>query len=62
MNHLSFWRWLLGWLAAVFIATTPGQALLRFNDSHDQIFVTGTVAIGWNSNIFSNQTASADTT
>ncbi len=62
INRLPFWRWLVGWVAAIFIATTPGHALLRFNDSHDQVFVTGTAVFGWDSNIFSSRVASADTT
>ncbi len=62
MNRLPYWRWLLGWLAAVLLAATPGHALLRFNESHDQVYVTGSVAMGWNSNLFSNQVANADST
>jgi hypothetical protein len=55
-------RRLAAWAAALLLAVAPGRALLRFNDGLDQIHVTGTAALGWSSNIFSSQVASADTT
>jgi hypothetical protein len=38
------------------------HAFLRFNDGTDQIFVTGTVATGYDSNIFASKGGSGDTT
>ena len=55
-------RWLAVGIAALFLAATPGRALLRFNEGLDQVHVIGNASIGWNSNIFSSQTGSSDTT
>jgi len=38
------------------------QALVKFNDGHDGIFVTGTAGIGYDSNILANSNAVSDTT
>ena len=40
----------------------PVQALVKFNDSHDEIFVTGTVGIGYDSNVFATSDAKGDNT
>ena len=53
---------LVGWLAALLMAVKPARALVRFNDGLDQIFVTGTAAYGYNSNIFSSKHGDGDFT
>lgn len=55
-------RWLVAGCAVLLLAASPGRALVRFNEGLDQIYVTGTAGYGWNSNIFSTQVASSDST
>ena len=43
-------------------AADPVQALVKFNDGHDALFVTGTAGMGYDSNIFANSNATSDTT
>ena len=62
MQRPTFWRWLTAWLAAMMLATSSARALVRFNDGKDQIYVTGTVAYGIDSNIFSSKGGGGDST
>jgi hypothetical protein len=39
------------------MATRPARALLVFNDGKDQVFVTGTYSMGYDTNVFSQRTA-----
>lgn len=36
------------------------MALISLNDSHDHIYVTGTVGLGWDSNVYANSDATSD--
>ena len=54
------WRGLLAGAALVQITTATALALVKFNEGRDQIFVTGTMTIGYDSNIFSNNTNESD--
>ena len=38
------------------------RALVKFNDGHDEIFVTGTAGMGYDSNIFASSDETSDTT
>jgi len=40
----------------------PVRGLVKFDDGHDEIFVTGTAGMGWDSNVFVNSDAVSDTT
>jgi len=40
----------------------PVHGLVKFDDGHDEIFVTGTAGMGWDSNVFANSDAVSDTT
>ncbi len=62
MEHFINGRRLTGLLAALVLTATPGLALVRFNDGRDQIYVTGTVEYGYNSNIFARQGGQGDST
>jgi opacity protein-like surface antigen len=62
MQRPTFWRWLTACLAAVVMAISPVQALVRFNDGKDQIYVTGTLAYGVDSNIFATKGGGGDST
>lgn len=42
------------------LAASPAQALLRFNDGRDQIYVTAYVAAGYDSNIFASSGGESD--
>ena len=37
------------------------RAIVKFNDGHDELFVTGTAGIGYDSNIFADADATSDT-
>lgn len=54
------WRWLLAGASLLQINTATAPALVKFNEGRDQIFVTGTMTIGYDSNIFSNNTNESD--
>jgi long-subunit fatty acid transport protein len=43
------------------LAATPAHALVTFNDSHDHIYVTGTLGISRDSNIFATRDSVGDT-
>ncbi len=62
MDRSPLWRWLLAWMAALLVAVRPAQAFLRFNDGTDQIFVTGTMTMGYDSNIFASKGGAGDST
>lgn len=40
----------------------PAHGLIKFNDGHDTLFVTGTVGIGYDSNLFARSNSVSDTT
>jgi hypothetical protein len=62
MHRTTLWRRLTAWIAALAVAVAPARALVRLEDGKDQIFVTGTLAVGYNSNIFSSNGGSGDST
>ena len=51
-------------LAACLLVTlsSPAFGLVKFNDGHDEIFVTGTVGMGYDTNIYANSNSVSDTT
>ncbi len=60
---MKFWRefrFLLAVILATGIACSPARALVTLNDSHDHIFVNGTMAISRDSNIFANSDSPGD--
>jgi len=42
--------------------TAPLFGIVKFNDSHDEIFVTGTAGVGYDSNIYATSESTGDTT
>ena len=62
MHRTSLWRRWTAWIAALAVSVAPARALVRLEDGKDQIFVTGTLAMGYNSNIFSSNGGGGDTT
>jgi len=48
-------------LACIPLCSTTAHALLKFNDGRDKIFASGTIAVGYDSNIFSSEEAQGDT-
>jgi hypothetical protein len=42
--------------------SSPAFGLVKFNDGHDSIFVTGTVGMGYDTNIYANSNDVSDTT
>lgn len=52
----------LALLLALSLACSPAHALVSLNDSHDHLYVTGTVAMGWDSNVYANADARSDYT
>jgi hypothetical protein len=60
MGPLISRRWLAFAIMGTFLQAVPASALLKFNEGRDQIFVTGTMAIGYDSNIFSNSLNEGD--
>ncbi|MFT3781653.1 MAG: outer membrane beta-barrel protein [Nibricoccus sp.] len=42
-------------------AAGQSRALIKFNDAHDELFVTGTASIGYDSNIYADSNATSDT-
>jgi hypothetical protein len=44
-------------LLGITMATLPARALLMFNDGKDQVFVTSTYSIGYDTNVFSQRVA-----
>lgn len=47
-------------MLALSLACTPAHALVSLNDGHDHIYVTGNVGWAWDSNLFANSDAKAD--
>lgn len=43
------------------IASTPAHGLVTFNSGHDHLYVTGTVGVGYDSNIFANNQSDGST-
>jgi len=59
------WREAKGAVAIVlacWLACSPAYALVSLNDGHDHIYVTGSVAMGWDSNVFANSESKSDYT
>lgn len=49
--------------ACLLIALTgPAHGLIKFNDGHDSLFVTGTVGMGYDSNLYASANSASDTT
>lgn len=42
-------------------SVAPAFALIKFNDGHDEIFVTGTAGVGYDSNLFATADGDGDT-
>lgn len=60
---MRFQRQLRGGVAGVLalvLIGPPAQALVTLNDGHDHLYVTGGAAFTWDSNIFANSSAAAD--
>ncbi|MFA6286078.1 MAG: outer membrane beta-barrel protein [Opitutaceae bacterium] len=51
MGQRLFWKWAAAAIAAATLLATQGWALVKFNEGRDQIFVTASTAIGYDSNI-----------
>ncbi len=51
MGQRLFWKWVATGTAAASLLTARGWALIKFNEGRDQIFVTASTAIGFDSNI-----------
>lgn len=45
---------------ALSLVYSPVHALVSLNDGHDHIYVTGSVTMGWTSNLFANSDAKSD--
>lgn len=43
------------------LAGSPARALVNLDYGHDHIYVTGSAGFGWDSNLFANRSAKADT-
>jgi hypothetical protein len=61
MQAASFYRTGLMMLLVGGIVPVPVHALLTFNDGHDQLFVTGSLGVTYDTNIAANSFAQADT-
>lgn len=60
MNLLRELRVAVAIILAGLMACPPARALVTFNDSHDHIYVTGTLGISHDSNIFANSDSAGD--
>jgi hypothetical protein len=60
MNFRRKLRAALALLLATAIACPPARALVTFNDSHDHIYVTGSISASRDSNIFANRDSPGD--
>lgn len=49
-------------MLAILLACPPAHALVSLNDGHDHLYVTGSMAMGWDSNLFANSEAKSDYT
>ncbi len=55
------WRSRLALIACFPLYSTTAHALIKFNEGRDKIFVTGSLAVGYDSNIFSSEEGGGDT-
>lgn len=60
MGPKTFLRWVPLGGVLLHLSSGVGFALIKFNEGRDQIFVTGTVSIGYDSNIFSSSANEGD--
>lgn len=60
MGLRIIWRWIIVAGGFVHLAVPYSSALIKFNEGRDQLFVTGTLSIGYDSNIFSTAQAEGD--
>lgn len=60
MTFQRYLRGAVGFLLTLGLFRTPARALIALNDGHDRIYVTGTAAFGWDSNLFANRDAQGD--
>jgi hypothetical protein len=44
------------------LVANPASALVNLNEGHDHVYVTGTMTMGWDSNVFANADAKSDFT
>lgn len=61
-SALSRFRLLIHTALLTGALATTARALVKFNDAHDEIFVTGTVGLGYDSNIYAFNGGEGDTT
>ena len=50
----------LAFVLATSLAVTPAHALVTLNDGHDKIFVSGSVSVSRDSNVFANSDNKGD--
>lgn len=60
MAPRTIWRWMTVGGAFLHLSTVSAWALLKFNEGRDQIFVTGTLSVGYDSNIFATKDGEGD--
>ncbi|HEY9250524.1 MAG TPA: outer membrane beta-barrel protein [Rariglobus sp.] len=60
MAPRTIWRWMTVGGALLHLSTASAWALLKFNEGRDQIFVTGTLSVGYDSNIFATKDGEGD--
>lgn len=53
-------RWLLTGSTVALFGAADSFALFKFNEGRDQIYITGTASVGYDSNIFSSREAEGD--
>lgn len=54
-------RWCAFAFLLLSVTALPSRALIKFNDGHDEIFVTGTAGVSYDSNLFASPDARGDT-
>src|SRR5687767_2935033 len=60
---MTSWRELRAAMAIVLaapLACSPGRALVTLNDGHDKIFVSASVSVSHDSNVFANSDGRSD--
>ena len=60
MTPLAAWRRSADIATLLACTFAPAGALVKFNDGHDSIFVTGTVGVGYDSNLFASANSDGD--
>ena len=55
-------RGAIAYFLALSLVCSPARALVSLNDGHDHVYVTGTMTLGWDSNIYANADAKSDYT